>query len=168
MPASSLSNNAMQPGGPLRTLRLLSVLGFLAAFLLLTACGGYKDDIAAVQAAEGMTGKTNAELVEQIAGARGTVEWRAEPGFHVQTEVVNIEQCFAKFADTFSLEGKDNVILVEARIEKVDKEGIDHLIRLQWVHNRQSGRVAEEDVIIDGRSRGLLQGAMDLLLLEFE
>lgn len=146
MPASSLSNNAMQPGGPLRTLRLLSVLGFLAAFLLLTACGGYKDDIAAVQAAEGMTGKTNAELVEQIAGARGTVEWRAEP----------------------YLEGKDNVILVEARIEKVDKEGIDHLIRLQWVHNRQSGRVAEEDVIIDGRSRGLLQGAMDLLLLEFE
>ena len=59
-------------------------------------------------------------------------------------------------------------MLVEARIEKTDNRGEDHVIQLLWVHNRQSGKVSSEDVVIDGQSRGLLAGAMDLMLLQLE
>lgn len=118
----------------------------LAGLLLLAACEGYKGDIAAVQGAESATGLTNAELVEEIAGARGTFDWSAGP----------------------YVEGKDEIVLVEARIEKTDNRGEDHVIQLLWVHNRQSGKVSSEDVVIDGQSRGLLAGAMDLMLLQLE
>lgn len=129
-----------------RPLSALLMPVLLAGLMLLAACEGYKDDIAAVQGAESATGLTNAELVEEIAGARGTFDWSAEP----------------------YVEGKDEIVLVEARIEKTDNRGDDHVIQLLWVHNRQSGKVESEDVVIDGRSRGLLAGSLDLLLLQLE
>jgi hypothetical protein len=115
------------------------------ALLLLAACDSYKDDIAAVQAAESVVG-SNQELVEELAGAKGTYDWKAQP----------------------YVEGKKEIVLVEARIETIDNRGGDHVIQLLWVHNRQSGKVAAEDIIVDGRSRGLVQGAMDLMLLQIE
>ncbi len=119
----------------------------LAALVLLTlaACDSYKDDIAAVQQAKSVVG-TNQELVDEVAGARGTYDWSAKP----------------------YVEGKDQIVLVEARIEVTDNKGSDHVIQLQWVHNRQTGKVSEEDILVDGRSRGLMQGAMDLMLLQIE
>jgi hypothetical protein len=114
--------------------------------LLLAACGGYSSDIEAVKKAESLTGQTNDELVREIAGARGTYDWNAKE----------------------YVEGKEEIILVEARIEKTDNKGGDHVIQLQWVHNRQTGKVGSEDVIVDGRSRGVLQGAMDLLMLQLQ
>ena len=42
------------------------------------------------------------------------------------------------------------------------------MIQLSWVHNRQSGKVSQEDVVVDGRSRGILAGSMDLLMMELE
>jgi len=76
----------------------------------------------------------------------GTYDWKAQP----------------------YVEGKKEIVLVEARIETIDNRGGDHVIQLLWVHNRQSGKVAAEDIIVDGRSRGLVQGAMDLMLLQIE
>ena len=86
------------------------------ALLLLAACDSYKDDIAAVQAAESVVG-SNQELVEDLAGAKGTYDWKAAP----------------------YVEGKKEIVLVEARIETIDNSGEDHVIQLLWVHNRQSG-----------------------------
>ncbi len=117
-----------------------------AGILLLAACGGYSSDIDAVKRAQSLTGQTNEELVKEIAGARGTFDWSARD----------------------YVAGKDEIILVEARIEKTDNKGSDHVIQLQWIHNRQTGKIASEDVIVDGRARGILQGALDLMLLELE
>ncbi|MEJ1993784.1 MAG: hypothetical protein P8X75_01045 [Limibacillus sp.] len=154
MAAKGLSGGAASPSGKKLSMRMPSFTFpsrlltpvLLAGLLLLSACEGYKGDIAAVQGAESATGLTNAELVQEIAGARGTYDWSAGP----------------------YVEGKDEIVLVEARIEKTDNRGEDHVIQLLWVHNRQSGKVSSEDVVIDGQSRGLLAGAMDLLLLQLE
>ena len=55
--------------------RAFLALGF--ALVLVAGCDSYKDDIAAVQAAEAVPGKSNADLVSDAAGPNGTVTWSA-------------------------------------------------------------------------------------------
>ena len=58
--------------------RLFSVLTIvLLAAGFLAACDSYEDDIAAVKAAETTPGGSNEAFANQLAGARGKVEWSA-------------------------------------------------------------------------------------------
>ncbi len=51
----------------------------LAGALALLGCDSYKSDIAAVKRAKTLPGETNEELVMDLAGARASIEWAAEP-----------------------------------------------------------------------------------------
>jgi hypothetical protein len=104
---------------------------------LLAACAEFGPDVDKVKAAETM-GQTNAELVKDIAGARGTFAWSGRRS--------------EKYGKT------SGIILVEARIERT----------MQWLHNRKTGLVDFEDVLINGQSRGILGAALEMLLLDLE
>ena len=128
---------------PRRLHRLILVL----ALGLLAACSEFGDDIDKVKAAQ-TAGKTNEELVKDLAGARGTFKWLGR-----ETE---------KY-------GRDTgIVLVEARIERTSRAGSDQVVQLQWLHNRTTGVIAFEDILINGRSRGILGAALDMLILELE
>jgi hypothetical protein len=125
-------------------------LGRSAAFIalaLLAACGGYADDIAAVKQAEATPGTTNDAWVDEIAGARGHVEWSA---------------------------GKDSaydnadIVAVLAKIDRPSANGESHKIELHFIHNRQTQKVALDNVVVDGKTQGLLGGALNLMLLQLQ
>jgi hypothetical protein len=128
----------------------LGRLGRAAAFIafaLLAACGGYDDDITAVKQAEATPGTSNDAWVDQIAGARGHVEWSA---------------------------GKDSsydnpdIIAVLAKIDRPSANGAGHKIELHFIHNRQTQKVALDNVVVDGKTQGLLGGALNLMLLQLQ
>ena len=122
-----------------RTLLPLVVLGLLAA------CSEFASDIEKVKAAE-TTGTRNEQLVKDLAGARGSFKWSGR-----KTE---------KY-------GKDTgIVLVEARIERTSRAGEVQVVQLQWLHNRATGVIDFEDLLINGRSRGFLGAALELLLLQ--
>jgi hypothetical protein len=50
----------------------------LAAALALLGCDSYTSDIAAVKRAKTLPGRSNEELVMDLAGARASIEWTAE------------------------------------------------------------------------------------------
>src|ERR1700690_2868257 len=58
-------------------MRVLSRAAAVIAVALLTAWGGYNSDIDAVKKAEAPPGTTNEAWVNDIAGARGHVDWSA-------------------------------------------------------------------------------------------
>ena len=114
---------------------------------LLAGCAKYESDIETVKAAK-TTGATNEDFVKDLAGARGTFEWSARED--------------EKY-------GKDSgIVLVEAAVTRTGRSGRKQVIQLFWLHNRQTGKVAFEDVLVNGRSRGILGAALDFLELEFE
>lgn len=128
-----------------------SAVRVLAAALLaagLAACDSYDDDIAAVQAAETMPGTSNAELVNQIAGARGKVEWSAGK------------------SETY----KDNADIVEvtATVEKPAADDAMRTVVMAWINNRQTRQVELERMLIDGEPQSLVSGALNLLLMQLE
>ncbi len=129
------------PPVPRWTFVLLLGLGVLGA------CAKYESDIETVKAAK-TTGATNEAFVTDLAGARGTFAWSAR-----QDE---------KY-------GKDSgIVLVEATVTRTGRSGRKQVVLLQWLHNRQTGKVAFEDVLVNGRSRGILGAALDVLELELE
>jgi hypothetical protein len=114
---------------------------------MLGACDRYESDIEKVKAAT-TTGVTNEAFVKDLAGARGTFEWSAgeDPTY-----------------------GKDSgIVLVEAAVTRTGRSGRRQVVQLQWLHNRQTGKIAFEDVRVNGRSRGILGAALDVLELELE
>jgi len=114
---------------------------------VLGACAKYESDIETVKAAK-TTGATNEAFVKDLAGVRGTFELTAR-----QDE---------KY-------GKDSgIVLVEATVTRTGRSGRKQVILLQWLHNRQTDKVAFEDVLVNGRSRGILGAALDILELELE
>ncbi len=127
---------------PLRwTFLLLLGLGLLAG------CSSYESDIEAVKAAK-TTGATNEDFVKDLAGARGTFEWSARED--------------EKY-------GRDSgIVLVEAAVTRTGRSGRKQVIQLLWLNNRQTGKVALEDVLVNGRSRGILGAALDIFQLELE
>lgn len=129
----------------IRPVRFILVL--LAGLGPLAGCSDYEADIDKVKAAESM-GRSNDQLVKDLTGARGAFKWSAAPS--------------EKY-------GADSgIVLVEARIERTGRAGTDQVVQLHWVHNRASGVVDLEDILINGRSRGILGAALDLLTLELE
>jgi hypothetical protein len=127
----------------LRLLVVVALAGGLAA-----ACDSYKDDIAAVKAAETTGGTTNEDFANQIAGARGKVTWAAS-----KPEAY-----------------KDNpdIVMVTATIEKTTTSGAKRVVVLEYLNNRQTKKVALERVLVDGQPQGLVSGMLNLLLMQLE
>jgi len=127
------------------------LLRFVALLLvapgLLVGCDSYGTDIEKVKVAV-TAGQSNEQLVKDLAGARGTFKWSAG-----ETEKYGTDS---------------GIVLVEARIERANRAGTDQVVQLRWLHNRATGVIDFEEVLINGRSRGILGAALDLLKLELE
>lgn len=119
----------------------------IIALALLAACGGYGSDIDAVKQAEATPGQTNEAWVNTIAGARGHVEWSAGKA---------------------AAYNNSDIVEVVASIDRPGATGGSHKIELHFIHNRQTQKVALDNVMVDGRSQGLLGGALNLLLLQLQ
>ncbi|HVJ35669.1 MAG TPA: hypothetical protein VND94_21345 [Terriglobia bacterium] len=125
--------------------RLISALA-LGSALLLSACG-YGDDIAAVKQAETLPGKTNEQLVNDIAGAHGSIDWSgSKPD---------------RFKDT-------DIVLVTATIKEVGSSGKDHQIMVDWVNNHQTKKIALDRMTIDGAEQNLLTLPINLFKLQLD
>jgi hypothetical protein len=130
--------------------RRLAAGAILLLLPLLAACGeNYDPDIAAVKAAETVPGTANDKLVDELAGARGKVTWEGGP------------------ADP---RYKDNpaIVGVTATIERTTRLGEKRVIRLQFIHNRQTRQVALDGMLVDGKPQDLLAGALNLMLLQLQ
>ena len=134
-------------GGKRRTLvLLLAAIGFGAAAL--AACDRYADDIDAVKVAESVVpGKTNEVLTIDIAGARGTVEWNGGPAPQYESP---------------------DIVAVAAVIKRIGASGKRHVVELDFVHNRQTKRVAFDGAKLDGQKQDLVTGAMNMFLMQLE
>jgi len=129
----------MRPAGRAAAVLLLA---------LLAACGGYGPDISAVKRAETTPGISNEAWANDIAGARGHVEWTA-----------------AKAAAY----NNDDVIEVVARIDRpVAGGGRTHKVELHFVRNRQTEKIALDSVFVDGQQQGLIGAALNLMLMQLE
>ena len=117
----------------------------LAAALALLGCDSYKSDIAAVKRAKTLPGQSNEELVMDLAGARASIEWTAEP---------------SKLYDS------DDIIAVTATINRLGQAGQRSRVDLVYIHNRQTKKVSFEELRLNGRRQDLLSGALNLMLLD--
>jgi hypothetical protein len=127
--------------------RRLLALVFTVA-LTLSACGGFDRDINVVKQSNAPTGIANEELVRQIAGARGKIDWSAERP--------------EKYKDN------ENIVLVRARVDRVGRSGAKHQVVMDWIHNRQTQKVDLEGVKVDGEERSVVGGALQVLLLQLD
>ena len=117
----------------------------LVAALALLGCDSYKSDIAAVKRAKTLPGESNEELVMDLAGARATIEWTAEP---------------SKAYDS------DDIIAVTAEINRLGQYGRRSKVELVYLHNRQTKKVSFEELRLNGKRQDLLSGALNLMLLD--
>jgi len=112
------------------------------------ACNRYGDDIDAVKTASSVVpGKTNEVLAIDIAGARGTIEWQGGPAPQYQS---------------------DDIAGVTAVIKRVSATGNRHQIDLQFIHNRQTKKVAFDGAVVDGKKQDLVSGALSLFMMQLE
>jgi hypothetical protein len=117
----------------------------LAGALTLLGCDSYESDIAAVKRAKTLPGQTNEELVMDLAGARASIEWSAEP---------------SKVYDS------DDIIAVTATINRLGQAGQRSEVELVYIHNRQTKKVSFEELRLNGQRQDLLSGALNLMLLD--
>jgi hypothetical protein len=130
--------------------RLFFPLLFLAVLLPLAGCG-YEAEIARVQQAT-TGGLTNEDMVNNLAGARGSVDWTArKPG---EGDLV-----FAEGAD---------VIVVVAKVEKPRRDGTLRTAEFLWAYNRGTEQVALERFTVDGKPQDIASGLLNMLLLQLE
>jgi hypothetical protein len=117
----------------------------LAGALLLLGCDSYKSDIAAVKRAKTLPGETNEELVMDLAGARASIEWTAEPS---------------------KLYDNDEIIAVTAVINRIGQLGQRSQVDLVYIHNRQTKQVAFQELRLNGQRQDMLSGALNMMLLD--
>lgn len=117
----------------------------LAGALVLLGCDSYKSDISAVKRAKTLPGETNEELVMDLAGARASIEWTAEPS---------------------KLYDNDDIIAVTATINRLGQAGQRSKVDLVYIHNRQTKQVSFEELRLNGQRQDLLSGALNLMLLD--
>ena len=113
----------------------------LAAVFLVAGCENYEPDILAVQRAAILPGLTNEALVLDMAGARRPVQWAGD-----STD-------------------QDDVVEVVATINRVGKAGKRSAIELHYTHNRQTGDVTLDRVLLNGKRQDLASGAINLMNL---
>lgn len=127
---------------------LILLLLFCAVGVGFAACNRYGDDIDAVKTADSVVpGKTNQVLAIDIAGARGTIEWsgKAAPQYE-----------------------SDDIVGVQAVIKRVSATGTRHQIELDFIHNRQTKKVAFDGALVDGKKQDIVSGALSLFLMQLE
>lgn len=127
----------MLPGTVRRCIMMLQ----LATALLLAGCENYESDIRAVQQANILPGITNQALILDVAGERASVEWAGD-----STDI-------------------DDVVEVVATINRVGKAGKRSTIELHYTHNRQTGDVTLDRVLLNGKRQDLASGAINLMNL---
>jgi hypothetical protein len=128
----------------MRRLRLV-----LLGVLLVAACSDYTKDIKAVRQDRTVTqDQTNDALAQQLAGARGKVEWVADRP--------------EKYKDN------EYIVGVTAKIERITRAGAKRLIELQFIRNQQNQQISFEQLTIDGQPQGIVGGALNLLLMQLE
>jgi hypothetical protein len=128
-------------------------VGFAIAALLLTAgllaaCDRYAGDIEAVQKARSLGDLDNAALCKDLAGARGRFEWSAG-----RSET---------YADN------PDIVVVTCLVTRTTSAGAKRELRLDYVHNRQTDKVALDRVLIDGKPQTIIGGMLNLLLMQLE
>jgi hypothetical protein len=117
----------------------------MAAVLALLGCDNYKSDIAAVKRAKTLPGLSNEEVVMDLAGARASIEWRAEPAKEY---------------------GTSDIIAVTAEINRLGLYGQRSKVELVYLHNRQTKIVSFEELRLNGKRQDLLSGALNLMFLD--
>jgi hypothetical protein len=127
------------------TVRRHLVAFILAGSTLLAGCDNYDADINAVKQAETLPGRSNDELVMDLAGARSSVEWTADK------------------AEQYD---NDDIVAVTATINRVGQAGQRSVVDLIYLHNRQTKKVAFEELRLNGKRQDLFTGALNLFLLE--
>ena len=133
---------------PASRLRALGAGLSLLAALALSACSSYGDDIAAVKQAKVLGDSTGDKLCTDAAGARGHFEWSAGK------------------SETY----KDNpdIVAVTCSVTRPKASGGEHHVDLVFIHNRQTRKVALDQVVVDGKTENLLSGALNLLLMQLD
>ena len=119
----------------------------VVAVAALTGCDRYADDIDTVKRADSLVGKTNEAMALDIAGARGTVEWKGGPAPQYES---------------------DDIVGVQAVIKRISAGGNRHDIELQFINNRQTKKVAFDGAVVDGKKQDMLSGALALFLMQLE
>jgi len=120
----------------------------VVAVAALAGCDRYADDIDTVKRAESVIpGKTNEVLAVEIAGARGTVEWKGGPAPKYESA---------------------DIVGVQAVIKRISANGNRHEIELDFINNRQTKKVAFDGAIVDGKKQDMLTGALSLFLMQLE
>lgn len=125
--------------------RLILVV-LLAA--IITGCNQYKNDIDAVKVADSIfPGKSNEVIAIEIAGARGVIDWTAGKS--------------EKYDDPA-------MVVVSAVIKRIGATGVKHRVELQFLNNRQTKKVAFDQVLVDGQPKDMISGAMSLFMMQLE
>jgi hypothetical protein len=128
--------------------RLVLALAICASSVGLAACDRYGDDIDAVKTADSIVpGKSNEVLAIDIAGARGTVEWSGQEAPQYQS---------------------GQIVGVAAVIKRVSGNGNRHQVELDFIHNRQTKKVAFDGALVDGKKQDLVSGALNLFMMQLE
>lgn len=131
----------------MRRLRGLCVVLALAGAAL-AGCDRYGSDIEAVKRAKATSDLTNEDLVKEIAGARGSIEWSAGPA-------------------TAYPDSRD-IVAVAATVTRPSRAGGRRVVVLEFIHNRQTGKVALDRLLVDGQPQSLVGGFLNLLLMQLE
>ena len=127
--------------------RLVLIL-VVAVAALVGACDRYGDDIDAVKHADSIIpGKANDALATDIAGARGTVEWKGGAAPKYQS---------------------DDIVGVQAVVKRIGASGNKHEVELDFINNRQTKKVAFDGAIVDGKKQDMLSGALAVFLMQLE
>ena len=119
----------------------------VVAVAALTGCDRYGDDIDAVKRAPSLVGGTNEAMAVEIAGARGTVEWKAGPAPKYESS---------------------DIVGVQAVIKRISANGNRHEVELDFINNRQTKKVAFDGAIVDGKKQDMLSGALAVFLMQLE
>ena len=120
----------------------------VVAVVALAGCDRYADDIDTVKRAESIIpGKSNDAMATQIAGARGTVEWKGGPAPKYESA---------------------DIVGVQAVIKRISGNGNRHEVELDFINNRQTRKVAFDGALVDGKPQDMLSGALALFLMQLE
>jgi hypothetical protein len=114
----------------------------------ISGCNQYKSDIDTVKAADSIVpGKSNEVIAIEIAGARGVIDWTAGKS--------------EKYDDPA-------MVVVSAVIKRIGATGVKHKVELQFLNNRQTKKVAFDQVLVDDKPKDLVSGAMSLFMMQLE
>jgi hypothetical protein len=120
----------------------------VVAVAALTGCDRYADDIDAVKRAESIVpGQSNEGIATEIAGARGTVEWKGGKAPKYESA---------------------DIVGVQAVIKRISASGNKHEVELEFINNRQTKKVAFDGAVVDGKKQDMLSGALALFLMQLE